>query len=167
MTRFGLRGVVLLAVALAITWRVFEPVADCYAEYPRRPWGTSNVGAEGCIHPEYKLKTYNRPNVPLTLLHVGLLVAVGVLVWYWPQLFPQVAAQQATSKLQVLRVQRIEMVNYAGQVRAMLVVPPNGLPELRLYDADGRVRIWLAVLPDGSPGLGLYDAAGRVLFQAP
>jgi len=81
----GLRGVALFVVAIAITWRVFNPVADCYG-VEGQPLGTSAGGASDCsAHFGSHLA---RPNVPLTILHLAFLVALGAVVWYAPRLFP-------------------------------------------------------------------------------
>jgi hypothetical protein len=69
--------------------------------------------------------------------------------------------RQATSQPEILRAQRIEVVDATGRTRIALAVHPDGEAGLILVDAAGRTRAGLMLTPDGSPGLILRDAAGR------
>lgn len=115
---------------------------------------------------------------------VGLVLSVAVLVLLG------VAVQQAAFQPEVLRVQRIEVVDATGRPRTVLGTFPgevhgirfldatghasgaigiaaDGMSALSFRDAAGRVRAGFWVAPDGSPELYLWDAVGRVLFRAP
>ena len=59
----------------------------------------------------------------------------------------------------VVRARRFELVDAAGEVRAVLAVDGDGTG-LVLLDAAGRPGVGLTVLPEGRPGLTLLDAAG-------
>ena len=99
----------------------------------------------------------------IPLLFVGLLssattLAVALLLFPVPSRAAPDSATQVTS----IRTQQLELVNEAGEVRAMLFVHPTGGGALHLrQDASlaGGVEIEATV---GSGGIVLRDAAGRV-----
>jgi hypothetical protein len=76
---------------------------------------------------------------------------------------PQVAAAQVEQPAvaEVVKARRLEMVDAAGNRRAVLSVLPDGNMALLLSDAAGNLRATLNLAPDGSPGLALGNARGR------
>jgi hypothetical protein len=58
--------------------------------------------------------------------------------------------------IEVLRAQRIELVDERGQIRAQLQVEPDGEAILRIRDPEGNIRIKLGASQSGS-GLVLLN----------
>jgi len=61
---------------------------------------------------------------------------------------------------QALQVQRLELVDAQGTVRACLALDESGLPGLMLSDAEGHVRASLSLDRDGIPRLMLRSKLG-------
>ncbi len=61
----------------------------------------------------------------------------------------------------VLRAQRFELVDSAGNVRGLLSLGDQACPRLVLLDEHGDARARLMLHLDGTPILSLHDRAGR------
>ena len=62
---------------------------------------------------------------------------------------------------EVLRAQRFELVDSAGNVRGLLSLGDKACPRLVLFDEQGDARARLMLHLDGTPMLSLYDQNGR------
>jgi hypothetical protein len=62
---------------------------------------------------------------------------------------------------EVLRAQRFELVDSAGNVRGLLSLGDQTCPRLVLFDEQGDARARLMLHLDGTPMLSLYDQTGR------
>jgi hypothetical protein len=71
------------------------------------------------------------------------------------------AAPDAQAPVATIRTQRLELVNDAGEVRALLTVHPTGGGALYLYDAGTSAGAELSATT-GTGGLVLRDATGLV-----
>ncbi len=125
----------------------------------------------------------------IPLLFVGLLSSTTTLAVAW-LLFPvpSRAAPDSATHVTSIRTQQLELVNEAGEVRAMLFVHPTGGGALHLRqdnslaggveieatvgsggmvlrDATGHVRTGLNA--GGRPSIFLTDEAGRTIWQVP
>jgi hypothetical protein len=83
---------------------------------------------------------------------------VGVLSGALLVLFAPIHAVQDEDpeSIEVLRAQRIELVDERGQIRAQLQVEPDGEAILRIRDPEGNIRIKLGASQSGS-GLVLLN----------
>jgi hypothetical protein len=68
---------------------------------------------------------------------------------------------QPTSKKEVVRARRFELVDSNGGLHAVLTLSQYSTPELRMADRDGRVRATLRVRGDNVPVLAMADEAGQ------
>ena len=87
------------------------------------------------------------------------LVAVGALAGaLFLRFAPIVAAQdeEAGKPVDVIRAQRIELVDERGRTRAQLTVEPGGEAVLRIRDPEGTIRVKLGASESGS-GLVLLN----------
>ena len=117
------------------------------------------------------------------LAGVALCLAIGL----GASAFGPSAAQAGAAAPAIIRAQLFELVDAAGEPRAMLALTKDGTmlalydaaskpraslsvfedePVLALIDAVGKTRAMLDVTADG-PGLHLFDAAGRPMWSAP
>jgi hypothetical protein len=63
---------------------------------------------------------------------------------------------------EAVQVQRLELVDAQGQVRACLALDKDGLPGLTLSDAEGHARASLTLGREGIPRLILLSKTGSV-----
>ncbi len=103
-------------------------------------------------HFERRLEQLERRNRHLT----GALVAIGALA---------VLAGAASRSGEVLRAEKIEMVDGEGKVRAELAIDADGSAGLFLRDREGRVR-GCAIHDDARTGFFALDTAGQVRVGA-
>jgi hypothetical protein len=64
------------------------------------------------------------------------------------------------SSPEVVRAQRFELVDSAGNVRGLLSLGDRACPRLVLFDEEGDARARLMLHLDGTPMLSLYDQKG-------
>ena len=90
-------------------------------------------------------------------LVIGFVLLIGGRLWR-----PEVAVAQAKPAAvpDVVKARRFEVVDAAGEVRAVLDVTKD-ISGLALFGAAGKGSVGLAVAPDGSSGLALRDAARK------
>lgn len=107
---------------------------------------------------EKRLETLEREGRRWRVMALGSVALLGAVA---------LAGAAGMGKIEkVIRAERFEVVDAAGNVRALLAVDKDGMAALKLADAAGMARAELSVENVG-PKLGLYDAAGRVIFQEP
>ena len=68
----------------------------------------------------------------------------------------QAVQDEESEPIEVLRAQRIELVDERGQIRAQLQVEPDGEAILRIRDPEGNIRVKLGASQSGS-GLVLLN----------
>jgi hypothetical protein len=91
-------------------------------------------------------------------LMFGVVALVGGRLW-WPHVAAAQARQSAVAD--VVRARRLEVVDVAGEIRAVPYVDPEGGSGLDLRDPSGQVRASLNLTPGGRPGLVLNWATGK------
>jgi len=74
---------------------------------------------------------------------------------------PKAAYEPLGTSGKTLRVERLEVVDAAGNVRAFVDVVPGSGPSLRLQDQKGLVRVEVLVGADGSPQVIFADKDGK------
>ena len=67
----------------------------------------------------------------------------------------------------VMRARRFELVNEAGQTRAVLSTVPDGSPYLVLADAKGQIRVAIALSKSDAPRIMLLDELGGKIWEKP
>ncbi len=67
----------------------------------------------------------------------------------------------------VLRARRFELVNEAGETRAVLSTVPDGSPYLILADAKGQIRVAIALSKTDAPRVMLLDELGGKIWEKP
>lgn len=73
-----------------------------------------------------------------------------------------VGKAQGASVQEVVKAKTFEVLDSAGNERAVLATAPDGFPLLSLDDKDGKARARLAVLPDGRSALTVLDRNGKL-----
>ncbi len=78
---------------------------------------------------------------------------LGSQLFMGTPLFPRKTPLQ----VEVIRAERVEVMDKSGNIRALLSLKSNGRLGLGLRDEDEKIRATLGLLPDGRPGLVLRD----------
>jgi len=68
--------------------------------------------------------------------------------------------QQTPQQGEILRTQRVEIIDQEGKRRAWFGLSPQGNTGIGLYDQEGHVRAALSVTPDKVTGLMFTDQEG-------
>jgi len=101
---------------------------------------------------------FDRSGVAL-VVGMGLMLLAGVgLLW------PATLEAQPTCRVavaEVVRTQRVEIMDNEGRHRAVLSVGPDSSPALVLWGKDVKTRAMLRVLDDGRTGLYLWGKGGE------
>src|SRR5712691_1247712 len=71
------------------------------------------------------------------------------------------SAQKTPQQAEIIRVERVEVVDKEGRRRARFGLAPQGNTGLGLYDQDGNVSAVLSMTPDRTTGLVLADRQGK------
>jgi hypothetical protein len=108
----------------------------------------------------------------MALLLVGVLSG-ALLLRFAPILGVQ--DEKTPEPIEVLRAQRIELVDERGQIRAQLQVEPDGEAILRIRDPEGNIRVKLSASQSGSglvllndrtePGVQMLAGAGGATIR--
>lgn len=76
-------------------------------------------------------------------------------------------ASQKQTVPEVIRSQRYELVDAAGELKATLACSPDGTTNLYFYDDNMKRRLKLYTEKDGTPHVVLSDAADQVVVEMP
>ena len=66
----------------------------------------------------------------------------------------------------VCRAQAVQIVDDAGNQRAIIGMSPEGHVGIALSDKSGRIRTSIGLLPDGKPVMTMQDGKGNVVWGA-
>lgn len=104
-------------------------------------------------------------------LHIVLLLVPAVLVMMATACGTGLSEEDVQAQIEAalaaarpaVQAERFEVVDSAGEVRALLTTLDDGRPSLTLMDQQGEFRAWLFLNEEGSPRLILVDRPLLVL----